>query len=90
MVDDGALEFGKRGKALVEVPLVSPAAKPDFADAERASAFGSGDLEAGHHQPIPSIDAPVVGTDPLEGHRHLVLHLGASLVDTSQYQSLGR
>jgi hypothetical protein len=74
MVDNSALEFGKRGKVLVEVPLREPRSQTHPTDAERARPFRSGDLEGGRYQPVSSIETPVVGADSLEGHRHLVLH----------------
>lgn len=88
MVDDGALKLGERRKALVEISLRQSGGQADTTHAERARALGSGDREGGSHQAVPSVDAPVVGADPLERHRHLVFHLGCSIVDTVEYQSL--
>ena len=76
MVHDRTLEFSQRGEALVEIPLGQARGQADAADAECPRALGSGDLEGGLHQPVPPVDAPGVGTDALEWHRHLVFHPG--------------
>ena len=60
MVDNSALEFGKRGKVLVEVPLGESRSQTDPTDAECARPLGSSDLEGGRYQPVSSIDTPVV------------------------------
>jgi cholest-4-en-3-one 26-monooxygenase len=88
VVDHGTLKLGERCETFVEISLRQTRSEAHATDAERAGALGSGDLEGGLHQPSPSIDAAVRGAHSLEGHRHLVLHDGASLVDTCQYQSL--
>ena len=74
VVDDGALELGEGGEALVEVALGESGLQTHPPDAERARALGSGDRKGGLHQPVPPIAAPVIGADPFEGHRHLVVH----------------
>ena len=75
MVDDRALKLGERGEALVEVPLGEPGGQTHPADAESTSALGSGDLVGGLNHAVAPVETPVIRADPLEGHRHLVLHV---------------